>query len=119
MNIQVVVDDKVYGPIANAFVRAFVMAIVRILARRGLIDPNNANSNTVDAIFDLCFSALAAFEDHGGVSVDSNRYVAHCAFAPQPKDPDQLVLSFRRTFLHGGIDDGMIKAALDEVRGSG
>lgn len=37
------------------------------------------------------------------LSVDSHRYVAHYAFAPQPKGPDQLGLGFQRTFLHGGI----------------
>lgn len=116
-SIAVIVDDAAYGAAAAAFSQKVLNRLVKDLARHGLIDLKG-DKDTVDIIYDLVFNLFAAFEDHGGFQ-DGEAGVSHLAFARHAISPPNLLVSWRRTFLHGGLDDPMILHAFEAARTAG
>lgn len=105
--MEVNVDNNLYSTVADAFVEKFVDTVIRTLENSNYVDivAENLSQEDSDFIYDLCFFMLAAFEDHGGFSVDGKRYVAHCLFAKRPRNPHQFLASSVRVDLHGSVDD--------------
>jgi hypothetical protein len=115
---EILVDDEQYRQVARVFLVKLVAGIVRTLrdSRAVEIDLDNVTEGTVDLIFQMSFLTLASFEDHGGFAANGQIYVAHVGFATRPSAPDQILISWARTALHGGVEDDVILEAIETVR---
>ena len=110
-------SDKEFRDAASAFLQGFVKSMVSILHRRRLISADIAHvtEEDINLVFEICFSAMAQIEDHGGLLAGEQTYFVHLAFATVLTDPVQLLTSKDRTILHGGLTDEVIIAALRDV----
>ena len=110
-------NDQEFREAAALFLQKFVTTIVSILHQRKLIaaDFASVTEEDINFIYEVCFSAMANLEDHGGLKSNGTIYYVHLAFAAALTGPVQLLTSTDRTVLHGGLSDEIITAALKAV----
>jgi len=112
--MQIVVDDDQYSTISDAYLRKVLPAIVRSLIATDLVsfDPHKITETDINIVYRICFTVFANIEDMGGFNNNGRRFVAHLAFAGEPVDPAQLIMSWKRVALHGRLDDEIIIEAI-------
>lgn len=113
-----VVDEEAYAAVAKRFAAALTEKLVGVLVqRRRLRNYAELSAEDADFIFDLAFTALARFEDIGGIDVPPRRYLAVVGFAEiDPDTPSQsplhrMIVSHRRVGLHGSVSEEMLQQA--------
>lgn len=120
-----VLDEMAYESVADAFLSKFLEQMIKDLLDTGKIDDAETLSDDDSAfVFQLCFNLLVLLEEFGGVVVDGKRrppLLAFAAFAEggpfhNPITSAALIVSHRRSDLHGGVSDKKILAAYAAVR---
>lgn len=108
--VKLFVDDDRYRTVARQFLLGFVSQVALQLAE----SPGQAATTTphdptdLDKLFSASFNLAAQFERHNGFLVGDEVYYPHVLFSRSVQAPEELLASWRRTALHGQIDDEIL-----------
>ena len=122
--IKVRVDEVAYSKVAKGLVRRVVSSLIDQFADHGVLDLSQELSDDgLDLIYTTAFGVLVQFEDFRGHLLGSQRHPVVVGFMSVPvekglghDEPEEVLISRRRTDLHGGIDDDLIREAFAELR---
>ncbi len=122
--IDIEIDADTYSKVATGLVHRVLRALIRGLADAGVIDlSQDLRPEDLDMIYTLAFGVLVQFEDLRGHTYDDHRYPAVVGFIRTPakgkldlKKPETILISRRRTDLHGAFDHDDICRAFAELQ---
>lgn len=112
---RVEVQEPLYDEVAKAFASALLGAIARVLHSRAMIDVGSMGPEDYDLLFDIGFFSAATLENNRPFRSGGMEWVAHCTFAEEALAPQRLLASWRRTGIHGSIDDDVLRNVVTEL----
>lgn len=122
--IRVRVDETAYSLVAKGLVRRVVKTLIGQFADIGVLDLSQELSDEGLAFVDVtAFGVLVQFEDFRGHSLDGQRHPPVVGFMSVAKngkldlhEPEEILISPRRTDLHGGVDKNLIREVFKELQ---
>lgn len=118
------IDEMAYTKVARGLVKRVVTALIDQFADEGLLDLSGSMAqDDLDFVFVIAFRVMVQFEDFAGHTLGADRHPVVVGFlsVPQNTPPgswggDEILISPRRTDLHGGLAADLIREVFAEVQ---
>jgi hypothetical protein len=118
------IDEDAYPGIAEGLVRRVIRSLIGQFVDHGLIDlGTELPQSGVDLVFDTAFGVFVQFEDTRGHQIGDCLHPAVVGFMnlpvshpPKPGGTETVIVSRKRTHLHGAVDDALIRGVFAEMR---
>ena len=115
--IEFTVDEAAYSQVASGLVRRVIASLIEQLADKGVLDLSQTlNDSDLNLVFNTAQDVLVQFEDFRGHCSGEFRHPVVVGFMSVPVDemmasdtPEILLVSRRRSDLHGKIETDLIR----------
>lgn len=122
--IEVRVDEAAYSKVARGLVKRVIVSLINQFSDNGVLDlTKELNDEGLNLIYTTAFGVLIQFEDFRGHVLGKQRHPVVVGFMSSPvegnpdqEEPEEILISRRRTELHGGIDDELIQEIYSELK---
>lgn len=122
--IQVRIDEAAYSSVAKGLVRQVVGSLIEQLVDNGVLSfSQDLDDEGANLVFATAFGVLVKFEDFHGQVSGTQRHPVVVGFMSVPTDqalsmatPEEILISRRRSDLHGGVDDTVIREIFKELQ---